>query len=174
MYHAVIKDLDEYNGGTDLMRNIGIYIQRKPKKYTVIVTLVKCFKINRFPLFQIYISYKYDLLLQKIIKAYYEDYSFDEMVNHFMDAKETGDEFTLLLASKWLRRNITVVTSKKDWSVYPNCRPDIVVTYKGKDRFLRGKWGSSQLTNRSSQPGKKSSREYHYSLSFYVWPFTYR
>ena len=35
MYHSIIKDLDEYNGGTDLMRNIGIFIQRKPLKYMV-------------------------------------------------------------------------------------------------------------------------------------------
>ena len=35
MYHAIVKDVDEYNGGTDLMCNISIYIQRKPKKYTV-------------------------------------------------------------------------------------------------------------------------------------------
>ena len=35
MYHSIVKDLDEYNRGTDLMRNIGIIIQRKPLKYTV-------------------------------------------------------------------------------------------------------------------------------------------
>ena len=99
------------------------------------------------------------LILQKIVEKYYEDYTFEDLVEHFMDAKETGDEFTLLLASKWLRRNITVVTSKKDWSVYGNCAPDIVITYKGKDRYMRGKWGSSQLTNQSSQQCNKSSRE---------------
>ena len=35
MYHAIAKDLDEYNGDTDLMHDIGMFIQRKPKKYTV-------------------------------------------------------------------------------------------------------------------------------------------
>ena len=32
MYHAI---LDEYKRGTDLMHDIGMFIQRKPKKYTV-------------------------------------------------------------------------------------------------------------------------------------------
>ena len=35
MYHTIAKDLDEYKGGTDLMHDIGMFIQRKPKKYTV-------------------------------------------------------------------------------------------------------------------------------------------
>ena len=102
---------------------------------------------------------KNDLTLQALVQAYYEDYSYDDLVTHLMDAKEVGDEFTLLLASKWLRRNITVITSKKDWSVYSNCSPDIVITYKGKDRYMRGKWASSQLVSRGSQPRSKSSHE---------------
>ena len=36
MYHSIAKDLDEYNGGSHLMRDIGFFMQRKPKKYTVI------------------------------------------------------------------------------------------------------------------------------------------
>ena len=79
-----------------------------------------------------------------------------------MDAKETGDELTLLFASKWLRWNITVITSKKDWPIYANCKPDIVITYKGKDQFLRGKWGANQPTNRGAQPQSKSSCEYSF------------
>ena len=35
MYHAIAKDLDEYNGGTDLMHDIGRFIETKPKKFTV-------------------------------------------------------------------------------------------------------------------------------------------
>ena len=83
-----------------------------------------------------------------------------------MEAKETGDELALLLATKWLRRNITVITSKKDWSVYTNCKPDIVITYKGKDHFLRGKWGASQPTNRGAQLQSKSSCEYSFPTLF--------
>ena len=33
MHHMIAKDLDEYNGGMDLMHDIGMFIQRKPKKY---------------------------------------------------------------------------------------------------------------------------------------------
>ena len=43
MYHTIAKDLDEYNGGTDLMKDIGMFVQRKPKKYMVI-----CYHISIF------------------------------------------------------------------------------------------------------------------------------
>ena len=43
MYLAIAKDLDKYNGGTDLMKDIGMFVQRKPKKYTVI-----CYHISIF------------------------------------------------------------------------------------------------------------------------------
>ena len=68
------------------------------------------------------------------------------MVDEFDKKMEVGDEMTLMLASKWLRKNITVITSKRDWSMYDNCPHDIIVTYKGKDRYmeeangLRVKW----------------------------------
>ena len=35
MYHTMAKDIDEYNGGSDLMRNMAQYIERKPKKFSV-------------------------------------------------------------------------------------------------------------------------------------------
>ena len=43
MYHAIAKDLDKYNSGTDLMKDIRMFVQRKPKKYTVI-----CYHISIF------------------------------------------------------------------------------------------------------------------------------
>ena len=43
MYHAIAKDLDEYNGGSQLIRDIGMFVQRKPKKYTVSIF---CFHIS--------------------------------------------------------------------------------------------------------------------------------
>ena len=63
---------------------------------------------------------------------------------------------TLMLASKWLKKNITVITSKRDWSAYENCPHDIVVTYKGEDRFGRGKWAASQLAGRAPTTAKKA------------------
>ena len=65
------------------------------------------------------------------------------MADELNKKKEVGDEMTLMLASKWLRKNIMVITSKRDWSVYDNCPHDIVVTYKGKDHYINGlrvKW----------------------------------
>ena len=82
---------------------------------------------------------------------YGQNYTYDKIVEDLFGAKEIGDEFTLLLASKWLKKNITVITAKKDWMAYPNCKTDIIVTYKGKDRYMRGKWGSSQPVNRGQQ-----------------------
>ena len=35
MYHAIAKDIDEYNGGSDLMWNMAQYVERKPKKFCV-------------------------------------------------------------------------------------------------------------------------------------------
>ena len=80
------------------------------------------------------------------------------MVDELNKKKEVGNEMTLMLASKWLKKNITVITSKKDWSVYDNCPHDIVVTYKGKDRFMRGKWAASQVASRAPTTAKKASK----------------
>ena len=35
MYHAIAKDIPEYNGGSDLMRDMAQYVEHKPKKYKV-------------------------------------------------------------------------------------------------------------------------------------------
>ena len=146
------------------MRNIGQYIQCKPKRFTVSTLSLPLplhfraqFLINYFQCSLFMYPHSASIYLQKLVSAYYSEYGFDDLVNDLMSAKEVGDEFTLMLAAKWLRRNITVITSKKDWSVYTNCPHDIVVTYKGKDRFMRGKWASSQLASRGAQPKNKSA-----------------
>ena len=106
-----------------------------------------------------YIHYLFSFLFpfQKILSEYYEEYGYQNLIDDLKGAKEVGEEFTLLLASKWLRCNITVVTSKKNWSVYANCTPDIVIMYKGKDHFGRGKWTSSQLMACSANTRSKSA-----------------
>lgn len=92
---------------------------------------------------------------QKIISSYYDaEFTYKDLVKELTSSKECGDEFTLMLASKWLHKNITVITSKRDWSVYENCQPNVVVTYKGKDRYMRGKWASSQLATRIPSSNK--------------------
>ena len=57
--------------------------------------------------------------------------------------KHPPDELSLILLAKWQRRNITVVTSKEVWSVYPQAKPDLVICYWGKDQNKpkhSGKW----------------------------------
>ena len=48
--------------------------------------------------------------------------------------KEPGDECTILLAAKWLRRNITVISPERDWQAYDNIKDDIVIIYHGQMR----------------------------------------
>ena len=43
------------------------------------------------------------------------------------------DELNLILIAKWQRCNVTVVTSKCIWSLYPDANPNIVVAFRGKD-----------------------------------------
>ena len=39
MYHVIAKDIDEYNGGSNLMRNMAQYVEWKPKKFQVCISL---------------------------------------------------------------------------------------------------------------------------------------
>ena len=57
MYHTVAKDIDEYNGGSDLMRNMAQYVERKPKKFSA----SKC---------KMYITVNDTLNLCTVIKMY--------------------------------------------------------------------------------------------------------
>ena len=55
--------------------------------------------------------------------------------------KVQPNKMNLLLVSKMVRWNVSVVTSKGIWSIYENARPDIVIGYKGRDKKKKqGKW----------------------------------
>ena len=55
--------------------------------------------------------------------------------------KVQPDEMNLLLVSKMVRRNVSVVMSKGIWSIYENAQLDIVIWYKGRDKKKKqGKW----------------------------------
>ena len=99
------------------------------------------------------------------MESYYTDFTYEDLVAELQTAKEVGDEFTILLASKWLRRNITVITSKKDWKVYNNVPDDIVVTYKGKDRYNRGK---CHQVNSSARDHKEARTRLHVSFNTFI------
>ena len=95
------------------------------------------------------------------------------MVDELNKKKEVGDEITLMLASKWLRKNITVITSKRDWSVYDNCPHDIVVTYKGKDHYMRGKWAVSQMASHAPTTTKKASKYFYTNIFVHSFRYMY-
>ena len=89
------------------------------------------------------------------------------MVDELNKKKEVGDEMTLMLASKWLRKNITVITSKRD------CPHDIVVTYKGKDRYMRGKWAASQMASCAPTTAKKASKYFYTNIFVHSFKYMY-
>ena len=95
------------------------------------------------------------------------------MVDELNKKKEVGDEMTLMLASKWLRKNITVITSKRDWSVYDNCLHDIVVTCKGKDHYMRGKWAASQMASHAPTTAKKASKYFYTNIFVHSFRYMY-
>ena len=72
---------------------------------------------------------------------YYYELKIEGYFQQMKEYKVQPDEMNLILISKMTWRNITVVTSKGVWSVYPEVRPDIVIGYKGKDeKKNQGKW----------------------------------
>lgn len=75
-----------------------------------------------------------DFCFQEIIDKYYSDYSYKEMVHSLRKLKEAGDETTIILAGKWLRRNITVISPERDWRLYDGIKDDIVIIYRGQTR----------------------------------------
>ena len=122
-----------------------------------------------------HINHDAPIHFQKILSSYYKEFTYQQLIDKLQGAKEVGDEFTLLLASKWLRRNITVIMSKRDWSAYSLCEPDIIITYKEKDRFGRGKWTSSQLIGRGANTRSKgASKLIFLQHNSTKWVFTFR
>ena len=56
------------------------------------------------------------------------------MISSLQKLKEPGDECTILLAAKWLRRNIIVISPERDWRAYDTIKDDIVIIYRGQTR----------------------------------------
>ena len=55
--------------------------------------------------------------------------------------KVQANEMNLLLVSKMVHRNVSVVMSKGIWSIYENAQPDIVIGYKETDKKKKqGRW----------------------------------
>ena len=51
-----------------------------------------------------------------------------------------------LYVGKWLKRNISVITPKGEWMMYPEAEHDIVITYRGVNAKGKAVWGSSEVT----------------------------
>ena len=65
--------------------------------------------------------------------------------------KHPPDEMSIILLAKWQRKNITIVTSKEIWSLYPKCKPDLVLGYIGKDLNKANHLGRWVRTNHFRQ-----------------------
>ena len=56
MYHAIAKDLIEFNGGSDLVRGMAQYVQGKPKKFKVITHLMTGKQYHNMARVEVHIS----------------------------------------------------------------------------------------------------------------------
>ena len=77
------------------------------------------------------------------MERFYLNCSIEKYYENLKTKKFPPDELSLILLAKWLRRNITIVTSKEIWSVYARAKPDLVICYRGKDQNKPkhpGKW----------------------------------
>ena len=67
------------------------------------------------------------------MESFYEPRkSFDEYVNHLEKDKVAGDELSVVLLSKYLKRNITVLGPSRTWKMYPVMKDDIVISFDGR------------------------------------------
>lgn len=75
---------------------------------------------------------------QKIVEGYYGDGStYESFLSKLIEKKSyfVGDAVCVLLICKMLRRNITIVTPHKMWTMYTHLKPDIVLAYKGYNKW---------------------------------------
>ena len=67
-----------------------------------------------------------------MIEEYYDPkYHFNDFVKDLKEEKVTGDELTLILIARYLKRNITVLSPFNTWTLYPTLSTDIVLMYDG-------------------------------------------
>ena len=71
--------------------------------------------------------------LQQLINDYYGDQnSLKDFIQDHKTEKIAGDEMSIILLSKYLQRNITVIAPFATWTMYPSLEQDIILIYDGK------------------------------------------
>ena len=65
-----------------------------------------------------------------MIEEYYNlKYRFNDFVRDLKEEKVAGNELTLILIARYLKRNITVLSPFNMWTLYPTLSRDIVIMY---------------------------------------------
>ena len=73
------------------------------------------------------------IIFQDLIEGFYDPvYRFHDFVKDLAEEKIVGDELTLVLLSRYLKRNITVISPFNTWTMFPTMTTDIVLTYDGR------------------------------------------
>ena len=83
MYHAIAKDIDEYNGGSDLMRNMAQYLEGGLKKFCVSWSVcIANMEVQQWTKKLQCSNKKHVLpnLLQKLISSYYEEFTYEQLI----------------------------------------------------------------------------------------------
>ena len=99
------------------------------------------------------------MFYQHIIENYYKPkYRFSDCVKDLECEKVAGDELSVVLLSKYLRRNITVVGPFQTWSMFPTMKQDIILTFDGR-------FGSTQDLTQSAAAQSESEELFYLFLN---------
>ena len=67
------------------------------------------------------------------MESYYDPvYCYDDFIKDLEWERIVGDEISLVLLAKFLKRNIMVISPFNTWTMYPMYKTNIVLTYAGK------------------------------------------
>ena len=73
------------------------------------------------------------VLFQKLIEDYYDPkYHFNAYVKDLESERIIGDELTLVLLARYMKRNVSVMTPYNTWTLYPSLKQDIILVYDGR------------------------------------------
>ena len=89
--------------------------------------------------------------LQAMIENYYEPmYKFKDFCKDLKNDKVHGDELYIVLLSRYLRRNITVLSPFDKWKMYPTLQDDIILMFDGRY------WPTQNLSQVQSEQSKEN------------------
>lgn len=141
-YHAVAKQCTTFAGGTDLKAHLAQYIVRFEKKWKVHFKTKTHEACTLFLHSEIVIDTFINVLFPFNLQTLIEDHlaskkiTFEAYQSEIATVKSGGDELSLLLMAKMLRRNITVITAYSTWHFFNSAAMDIVLGYNGKKAWL--------------------------------------